>query len=139
CVIPAKAGIQGPKVRAPALGPRFRGGDGQHIDITCSILERPLARADIDVTQELPLPVERPRPVTSGPLAWLRANLFNSIPNTILTLIALYLLAVPSTPVIRWGVVDAIWHAESGRACRSGGACWAFIAEKGRFILFGRF
>ena len=38
--------------------------------------------ADVDVTQELPLPIERPRPVTSGPLAWLRANLFNSIANT---------------------------------------------------------
>jgi general L-amino acid transport system permease protein len=95
--------------------------------------------ADIDVTQELPLPVERPRPVTSGPLAWLRANLFNNIPNTILTLIALYLLAVTIPPVIRWALVDAIWHADSGRACHTGGACWAFIAEKGRFILFGRF
>jgi general L-amino acid transport system permease protein len=95
--------------------------------------------ADVDVTQELPLPVERPRPATSGPLAWLHANLFNSIPNTILTLAALYLLAVTIPPVIRWAVVDAIWHAESGRACRGDGACWAFIAEKGRFILFGRF
>ena len=37
------------------------------------------------------------------------------------------------------GVVDAIWHADSGRACRGEGACWAFIAEKLRFILFGRF
>src|ERR1700730_7828807 len=95
--------------------------------------------ADIDVTQELPLPVERPRPGTSGPLAWLRGNLFNNIPNTILTLIALYLLAVTIPPVIRWALVDAIWHADSGRACHTGGACWAFIAEKGRFILFGRF
>jgi general L-amino acid transport system permease protein len=95
--------------------------------------------ADVDVTQELPLPVERPRPVTSGPIAWLRANLFNSVPNTILTLAAVYLLAVTIPPVIRWAFVDAIWHAESGRACRGGGACWAFIAEKGRFILFGRF
>jgi general L-amino acid transport system permease protein len=94
---------------------------------------------DIDVTQELPLPVERPRPVTSGPIAWLRANLFNGIPNTILTLAALYLLAVTIPPVIRWAVIDAIWHADSGRACRGDGACWAFIAEKGRFILFGRF
>jgi general L-amino acid transport system permease protein len=95
--------------------------------------------ADVDVTQELPLPVERPRPVTSGPLAWLRANLFNSIPNTILTLAALYLLAVTIAPVIRWAFVDAVWSAASGRDCRGGGACWAFIAEKGRFILFGRF
>jgi general L-amino acid transport system permease protein len=95
--------------------------------------------ADIDVTQELPLPVERPRPVTAGPLAWLRANLFNSIPNTILTLAALYLLAVTIPPVIRWALIDAVWHGETGRACHSGGACWAFIAEKGRFILFGRY
>jgi general L-amino acid transport system permease protein len=95
--------------------------------------------AEIDVTQDLPVPVERPRPATSGPLAWLRANLFNSIPNTILTLAALYLLAVTIPPVIRWGLFDATWHAETGRACQSGGACWAFIAEKGRFILFGRF
>src|ERR1700730_16292537 len=95
--------------------------------------------ADIDVTQELPLPTERPQPVTSGPLAWLRANLFNSIPNTILTLAALYLLAVAIPPVIRWAFVDAIWSADSGRACRGAGACWAFIGDKLRFILFGRF
>src|SRR5215472_1081126 len=95
--------------------------------------------ADIDVTRELPLPVERPRPVAAGPLAWLRANLFNSIPNTILTIGALYLLAVIIPPVVRWAVVDAVWHGETGRACRGGGACWAFIEEKGRFILFGRY
>src|SRR6201987_4910617 len=95
--------------------------------------------ADIDVTQELPLPVERPPRPTTGPLDWLRTNLFNSIPNTVLTLIALYLLAVTIPPVIRWALVDAIWHADSGRACHTGGACWAFIAEKGRFILFGRY
>src|SRR5712671_3322905 len=95
--------------------------------------------ADIDVTQELPLPVERPRPVTSGPLAWLRANLFNSIPNTLLTLAALYLLAVTIPPVARWAFVDAIWNAPTGRACHGDGACWTFIAEKFRFILFGRF
>src|SRR5215471_4503190 len=94
---------------------------------------------DVDVTQELPLPVERPRPITSGPIDWLRANLFNSIPNTVLTLAAVYLLAVTVPPVIRWALVDAIWHADSGRACRGDGACWAFIAEKARFILFGRY
>jgi len=95
--------------------------------------------ADVEVTQKLPIPVERPRPVAAGPLAWLRANLFNSIPNTILTIAALYLLAVIIPPVVRWAVVDAVWHGETGRACRGGGACWAFVAEKGRFILFGRY
>jgi len=95
--------------------------------------------AEVDVTQDLPIPVERPRLVTTGPIAWLRANLFNSIPNTVLTLAALYLLAIAIPPVIRWAFFDAIWHADSGRACRGAGACWAFIGEKLRFILFGRF
>jgi general L-amino acid transport system permease protein len=95
--------------------------------------------ADINVTQELPLPIERPRPIAAGPLDWLRANLFNSIFNTILTLAAVYLLAVTIPPVIRWAFIDAVWIADSGRACRGGGACWAFIGEKLRFILFGRF
>src|SRR5215469_17424422 len=94
---------------------------------------------DVDVTQELPLPVERPRPVTSGPIDWLRANLFNSIPNTILTLAALYLLAVTIPPLIRWAFFDAVWSAPNSRACRGAGACWAFIHEKLRFIFFGTF
>jgi general L-amino acid transport system permease protein len=94
---------------------------------------------DIDVAQELPLPVERPPRPSTGPIDWLRTNLFNSVSNTILTLAALYLLAVTIPPVIRWALVDATWHGQTGRACSAGGACWAFIAEKGRFILFGRF
>src|SRR3984893_288455 len=92
-----------------------------------------------EITHGLPLPVERPPSASAGVIGWLRANLFNSLPNTILTLAALYLLAVTIPPVIRWAFIDAIWHAETGRACQTGGACWAFIAEKGRFILFGRF
>jgi general L-amino acid transport system permease protein len=95
--------------------------------------------ADVDVTQELPLPVERPQPVASGPIGWLRANLFNGVFNTILTVAAVGLLAVAIPPLIRWAVTDAVWSASSGQACRGGGACWAFIGQKLRFIMFGTF
>jgi general L-amino acid transport system permease protein len=96
------------------------------------------------ITEQLPIPIERPRPRTHGVVEWLRANLFNSVFNTILTLLALYLLTVTIPPVVRWGLVDAIWSAPNGQACRGPGgheigACWAFIGEKARFILFGRF
>ena len=83
-----------------------------------------------DATHELPLPAERPPAAAAGPLGWLRANLFNSPLNTILTLAAVYLFVVTIPPVVRWAFVDAIWSADSGRACRGDGACWAFIAEK---------
>ena len=94
---------------------------------------------DIDISQELPIPVERRPQRTYGVVDWLRANLFGSVFNTILTLIALYFLAVVIPPLVRWAFVDAVWSAPNGQACRGAGACWAFIGEKLRFILFGRF
>src|SRR6266851_3900733 len=92
-----------------------------------------------DITHELPIPAKRPPPRAHGIISWLRANLFGSVFNTILTLLALYFLAVTVPPMIRWTLIDAIWSAANGQACRSDGACWAFIAEKFRFIVFGRF
>lgn len=96
-----------------------------------------------DLAQELPIPAERPPPRAHGAIGWLRANLFNSVFNTILTLLALYFLAVTLPPLLRWALLDAVWRAPNGQACRGAvgaqGACWAFIAEKARFILFGRF
>lgn len=92
-----------------------------------------------DATQQIPVAGARRPPATAGPIAWLRANLFSSAGSTILTLGAAGLMALALPPVIRWALIDAVWHADSGRACRGGGACWAFIGEKLRFILFGRF
>src|SRR6266478_3002029 len=92
-----------------------------------------------DVTQDLPIIAEPPPPATSGPLGWLRANLFSSVSNTILTVLAVAFLAVTIPSVIRWALFDAVWTAPNSRACRGAGACWAFIAEKWRFILFGTY
>lgn len=96
-----------------------------------------------DLTEPLSVAVERPRRRTHGVLDWLRANLFGSVFNTILTVLAVALLALSIPPLIRWGLVDAVWSAPNGPACRAAaghdGACWAFIVEKARFIVFGRF
>jgi general L-amino acid transport system permease protein len=97
-----------------------------------------------EITHDIPLPAQRPPVVSTGIIGWLRANLFNSVFNTILTLIAVYFLAVAIPPMIRWALIDAVWNAPNGQACRGPGgqevgACWAFIGEKLRFILFGRF
>ena len=76
-------------------------------------------------------------------LLWLRANLFNGVWNSILTLAALYFILRGLWGLADWGVVNAVWSAPDGRACRAAsgeaGACWAFIAHWYRFILFGRF
>jgi len=92
-----------------------------------------------DTTQDLPLPAERPPTPSAGVVSWLRGNLFNGIGNMLLTLAAAWFLILAISRLVRWALIDAIWHADSGRECRGDGACWAFIGEKLRFILFGRF
>ena len=92
-----------------------------------------------DIAQDLPVARPVPPPRSIGALGWLRANLFNSVFNSILTLLAVALIALTVPPIIRWALIDAIWSAPNGQACHGGGACWAFIVEKFRFILFGRY
>ena len=76
-------------------------------------------------------------------IAWARANLFNGIWNSILTLVVVTLIARGLWDVVQWGLIDAVWSAPDGRACRAlsndTGACWAFIGQWNRFILFGRY
>src|SRR5207237_145861 len=58
-----------------------------------------------DITHDLPLPAQRPPVASTGIIGWLRANLFNSVFNTVLTLLAVYLLASVIPPLVRWGLV----------------------------------
>jgi general L-amino acid transport system permease protein len=88
----------------------------------------------------------RPPPSPSVPLRaviadWARKNLFNSVPNAILTLLCAWLLWETVIPLTQWGVLEAVWQTEDPAACRAaeGGACWALVANKYRFILFGLF
>ena len=84
-----------------------------------------------------------PRPPTlPGPVEWLRTNLFSNIPNALLTVVALYLLWKFVPPFVNWAFIDAIWQAPNSKPCRDAAgasACWAFITEKHRFILFGTY
>jgi general L-amino acid transport system permease protein len=92
-----------------------------------------------DIAQDIPVAAQLPPRRSSGILGWLRANLFSSVFNSVLTLLAVGLIAVMVPPIVRWAFIDAIWSAPNGAACHGGGACWAFIGEKVRFILFGRY
>jgi general L-amino acid transport system permease protein len=81
-------------------------------------------------------------PHRAAPFQWLGANLFSSLPNALATLCILYMAWKLIPPVIEWAVGRAVWSAADARLCREvegAGACWAFIAEKYRFILFGAY
>ncbi|WP_051124250.1 MULTISPECIES: amino acid ABC transporter permease [Dickeya] len=77
-----------------------------------------------------------------GPLQrgwrWSREKLFSSLPQTLLTLLLLALIILAAQRIIRWGIIDAVWHTTDPAVCRAAaGACWAVIVEKHRPILFG--
>jgi general L-amino acid transport system permease protein len=70
-------------------------------------------------------------------MKWLRANLFPDAVTGAVTLALVVLLWKTIPPFIDWAFIDAIWRPDA-RACHeASGACWGFIAEKHRFILFG--
>ena len=83
----------------------------------------------------------RPAPLqTGGPLGWVRANLFGDWTTGLMTLVvgAALLYLVPQ--FLSWAFWRAAWQANF-EACRvpGVGACWGVVAEKFRFILFGRY
>jgi general L-amino acid transport system permease protein len=59
----------------------------------------------------------------------------NRLLTALLAVIALFL----AWKLIDWAFVQAVWQPDT-RACRAAhGACWGFIADKHRFILFGTY
>jgi general L-amino acid transport system permease protein len=79
----------------------------------------------------------KPPPASVGVIGWVRANLFNSFLNSLLTLATLYLLYKTVPPLIRWALIDSVWRS-SGEACRQAtGACWSVVTDNLRFIIFG--
>jgi general L-amino acid transport system permease protein len=86
----------------------------------------------------------RPPVLTTGPVAWMRANLFSGWISTAVTLALAYLLVRWAVGFVDWAFVNAIWSVPGNQtqACRDikgSGACWAVITEKHRFILFGTY
>ncbi len=72
---------------------------------------------------------------------WARANLFNGWGNTAATLLVVYALWKLLPPFFDWALVKAVWWSPDAKACRAegSGACWALIADKHRFMLFGTY
>lgn len=88
-------------------------------------------------TPTAPLP---PPSSQVGALAWLRSRLFSSPLNILVTVLIAWLLLMGIPALVEWLFIKANFSATTAQECRqSGGACWAFIWEKHRLILFGTY
>lgn len=74
----------------------------------------------------------------AGITGWLRTNLFSSPLSAVLTILALWFLALSIPALIDYLFVKPDFAATTAAQCHaSGGYCWAFVREKHRLILFG--
>lgn len=85
-----------------------------------------------------------------GVLGWLRKNLFSSIPNTILTLLAVYIVWIVVPPILNFAIFDAVWSGENREVCATTvqggvqpdgwfGACWPFVGAYMDQFIYGRY
>jgi len=82
---------------------------------------------------DLPPPV-----ATTGVVGWMRANLFSSPLNAILTLSAIYLIYLAVPPLLNWLVFDANFNEGTSRAeCVKEGACWTMIRARFGQLMYG--
>ena len=89
-------------------------------------------------------PSQPPPMLASGPLGWLRRNLFSNWWNSALTLACLYLIYALAAPLVQFALIDAVWQGADREAClpakgQGAGACWAYIHAKFGQFIYGRY
>lgn len=74
-----------------------------------------------------------PPPARRAPLSTV---FFGDVVSTALSVAGLAMI-IAMLPAFNWATLDAVWTTDDPGECRGGGACWAYIGAKLRFILFG--
>ncbi|MGJ8589810.1 MAG: amino acid ABC transporter permease [Yoonia sp.] len=87
------------------------------------------------------LPQLPPPASQAGVVKWMRENLFLNIPNSILTLVSMYVIYLLVTGAFPW-IANGIWNTNSLAECReildgATGACFSVITERWNQLLFG--
>lgn len=100
-------------------------------------------------TDSLPVAPRLAPALSVGWLGWVRANLFSSWLNSLVTIALAYFIVKYAIGFVDWAFVNAIWSVPNDAAgrpdtssCRDNkglGACWAVINEKHRFMFFGTY
>lgn len=80
-----------------------------------------------------------PPALSAGPLGWLRANLFSSPTNTVITGLCVWLIFEVCRGAADWFILDAVINASSRAECRQlgSGACWAVIPARLDQFIYG--
>jgi general L-amino acid transport system permease protein len=96
----------------------------------------PYAFVRTETLPELPPPARE-----TGAVKWMRENLFSSIPNGILTVLALYFIYLVLSSTLPW-ITGGIWTTSSLAECREvlngkSAACFSVLTERWNQLLYG--
>ena len=102
---------------------------------------------DLSYVRTEMLPEQAPPATSVGLLGWLRANLFSSASNTVLTIVALAFVYMVLALIVPWAL-SPTWNATSLAECREilhemgreghfAGACWGVVRDRWIQLLFG--
>ncbi|MDG3578480.1 amino acid ABC transporter permease [Rhizobium sp. YJ-22] len=94
-------------------------------------------------------PEQAPRQ-ESGVIGWLRHNLFGSIFDSVLTILALLFLIALLPPIFEWLFVNATWSGADRSVCATvaqggtqpdgwSGACWAYVGDYFQQFMYGTY
>jgi general L-amino acid transport system permease protein len=99
------------------------------------------SQGDLSFVRQQILEASPPPTRVHGIWPWMRANLFGSIGDTILTIVGAIIAAAIIWPALQWAVFNATWFGQTRDTCAANtiGACWSFVeANFGQFI-YGRY
>lgn len=107
--------------------------------------EGDLAVAQINFVRKDTLQPLPPPSSMSGPIGWLRENLFSTPFNIALTILIALFLAWIIPDMLRFLVFDAVWSGVDREACLITterpivGACWPFAFERLPYFIYGSY
>jgi len=86
-----------------------------------------------------PLP-DQPAPIsTTGPIGWLKNNLFSSVFNILASILIIAALIAILPDMIDWLFISANWSGTTQADCVKEGACWVFISAWSQQIFYGSY
>jgi general L-amino acid transport system permease protein len=102
--------------------------------------------SDVSFVRTEMLPERTPPVGQQGLIKWFRENMFSSIPNSILSIVAMWAIYAVLSHILPW-VFQSSWNASSLTECRANivaeygegtsGACWAVIHERFPQLIYG--
>ncbi len=110
-----------------------------------TMAEGDLAVTELHFVRERHLSPRPPPAAMTGALGWLRANLLSSPFNVALTVLIVLLLAWAVPELVKFLLIDAVWHGTDRDACREIvqhreiGACWPFVWERLPYFVYGSY